>query len=69
MRTYSSTSGPETLPSFMLALAFFSPSGRQLLRNVAELRKHILLVRRRVCAIHVGLLTVLDFEDIDKCWG
>ena len=68
MGTYSSTS-PETLPSFMLALTFFSPLGRQLLRNVAELCKHILLVRCRVCAIHVGLLTVLDFEDIDECWG
>jgi len=67
MKTYSSTTGPETLPPFVLALAFFSPLGRQLLRNVTELRKHIFLVRSRVCAIHVGLPTMFDFEDVDKC--
>ena len=53
----------------MLALALFAFLCGQFLRYVAELCKQILLVRSRLCTIHVGLLAVPDFEYIDECWG
>ena len=53
----------------MLALTLLAFLGSQLLRYVTKLCKQILLVRSRLCTIHVGLLAMPDFEDIDECWG
>ena len=62
--TYVASAHPETLPPLVLAFTLLALLCCELICNVAELAEKVLLIRRDICPIHMGLFAVSNLEAV-----
>ena len=67
--TYVASAHPETLPPLVLAFTLLALLCCELICNVAELAEKVLLIRRDICPIHMGLFAVSNLEDVVHACG